>query len=144
MAKAFKADTCWVHECSDEDWFERKEETRTAFIDGIKERAKLEGCTSIAVFAVPDPLFPLYGHSVKKRVHSEQLAGASTALFEVRTTYFARIPNDVWESTAENLRPALIRRVRDALNERGIEHPGRYEIAICTDDTCTTIERGRV
>lgn len=144
MGKAFKVDTSWAVELDDHEWYGVDSEAQAKLIADAKEQAKLEGCTGLTIFAVPDPIFPLYGHTTKRRVHSETLAHANTKAYEIRTTYRAEIPKDTWESTPENLRTKLLRKVRDALNSRGETSPGRYEILVCAGDQCQVVERGRV
>lgn len=144
MGKAFKVDTSWAVEFDDHEWYGVDDDARAALITEAKEQAKLEGCTGLTIFAVPDPIFPLYGHTTKRRVHSETLSHANGKTFEIRTTYRAEIPKDTWDNTPENLRTKLVRKVRDALNTRGETSPGRYEILVCAGDQCQVVERGRV
>lgn len=144
MGKAFKVDTSWAVEFDDHEWYGVDDDARAALITEAKEQAKLEGCTGLTIFAVPDPIFPLYGHTTKRRVHSETLVYATGKVFEIRTTYRAEIAKDAWDNTPENLRTKLVRKVRDALNTRGETSPGRYEILVCAGDQCQVVERGRV
>jgi hypothetical protein len=141
--RSFKADEAWVVEADDHEWFGQPEDVRAAIVTMTRDAAKAEKCTSFAIFSVPDPIFPVYGHSIKKRVHSEQIdTGAS---FHLSCTHHAEIPRDHWEAISDVAQSKLLKRLHDILSIKGATNPGRYEIYIPNGDgTNTYLERGKL
>lgn len=143
MAKSFKTDDAWVVEYDDHEWFGVSEEVRGEQVQFARDMAKAAKCTSFAIFSIPDPIFPVYGHSIRKRVYTEQIdTGAS---FHLSCTHHAEIPREHWDAISEEAKAKLLKRLRDILAIKGSTNPGRYEIYVPNGDgTNTYLERGKI
>lgn len=141
--KDFKADTAWVVEMTDFEWFSIDDDGRAALIAKARTNGREAGCDSIAIFAIPDPIFPVYGITVKKRVHNEQLATGKA--WGISCVHVIDLVPAIWAELDEPGRLKLLKNIREVVNIKGRTNPGRYEIVLPNGDgSLTYVERGKV
>jgi hypothetical protein len=141
---AVKTGSGWFLEIPDKEWYGIGDDARATYLEEQKTIARAKGCTSLIIVAVPDPIFPLYGHTKRHRVHLESWPSDDAPAFKIETEYTGYIHVDVWNKLSEKGRVDLTRSVRDALNARGEVYAGRYSIYVTDSVTQSLIEKGRV
>lgn len=138
-----KVQECWAVELPDHEWFGIAEDAREVLVTSHREEALKEGCINLSIFAIPDPLFPVYGIDRKKKVHNESLE--TDKAFELSCTHHAHLMPHNWAKMDEKAQAKTLKMIRDVLGIKGMTNPGRYEILLPNGDgTNTVIGRGRV
>lgn len=147
--KAIKSEQSYIVECDEADWYGKKPAERDAMLAGLRDTAKGQNCLALTVFALPDPILPMYGIDRKTRVHSEKLE--SDKLYEVTLMYSAEVAPAAWDALTRAKKDEVLREIRDGFAKRGHRNPGKYEVFITRSssvrgrpDTREYLERGRV
>lgn len=138
MSKCYRTDTTWILELDDDEWYGK--DHASIIIEAATEARKL-GCIALAIFSIPDPVFPMNGMSRKHRVHYEKFTGSPERPYNVEARFVATVDAATWASLGDKAQMQLTRRARDDLNRKARGVPGRYSIV--TSDG-REIERGKV
>lgn len=131
-------------EMTDVEWFSISDEQRAELIVRYRDKALKDTCNVLSIFAIPDPIFPIHGITVRKRVHNEKLINDGKA-WGLTCTHHAELVPRVWTTMDEAAQKRTLKTIRDVLAIKGNTNPGRYEILLPNGDgTNTVVERGRV
>jgi hypothetical protein len=139
--KSFKQNELWVVELDEDKWYGIPQDMRDALCAGVVVDARANKCSTLAIFALPDALFPMYGKTRRHRVHHEVLVRHDDANpFEMVMEITATVDAEHYNALSEMDRSRLVTRVRDAANRKANGVKGRYRI-MCDGKQ---LEAGRV
>lgn len=139
MGKEYKQGNLWVVELDEQEWYSDKADKQAIQKEAL-DRAGIEGVSVVAIYVVPDELFPFCHTNKRHRVWEFMVPIPVVEPFSIETRHVVRITESVYNEENEKGRRAIVRRARDAVNELGLKAPGRY--AIMFGDS--VIESGRV
>ena len=132
----------WVVEIREETvWYGGDLSERNALNDKAKADAGKHGCSSVSIFVVPDPLFPLYGETSRHRVWTTRIDRSENDPYSVEALFTGIVKEAVFGKISLAEQQKMITVVRDKLNRMARGQVGRYQIVF---DNGKLIERGRV
>lgn len=139
MGKEYKQNDLYVIELDEHEWYGPNVD-REELQGKYRETARANLCALVAVFVIPDVLFPMCGHTRKHKVYEHHFPAADSH-FKVQATFTGVIDGEIYTSLSERQRSILVRKVRDEVNEHANGVPGRYTISL---DNGVILETGRV
>lgn len=136
--KAFKQNAMYVVEMDDDDWYGGDCQRHVAT---AQQEAKACSCSILAVFSIPDPVFPMNGHDARHRVHHEVFKDTGNSPVQYTAQFTCTVSDDHYEGLSEQARLKFLRNARDQLNMKANGVAGRYQIVTLKG---RSLETGRV
>ena len=141
--REFKQDNMYIVELQDIDWYGKDVDTALV-CEQFRQRARADECEILAIFVIPDPLFPICDLAIKHKVYEYRSAVANAATFKVEAMFTGNIDEEMWPDD-EGARRKLLGRVRDEVNKKARGVAGRYVIQLIRGSAVVArLEQGRV